>query len=243
MVNDPEAGRCEQEVPILLATTNPAKQARLRWALEGLCLRPVTLAEVWPGAGVAAGWEPVAEEGASFAANAARKAIVWSARFGGLAVASDGGMHIPALGAAWEPLRTARAAGVDDDHARAEHLLRLMAPCRGEDRRVSWVEAGAVALAGELLAVWEEPGLQGVLAESFDPAAYEPGFWGASLVLVPPGDPAAGRRVTTLPPEERARLDQGWTRLRARLQSYFRSAEGERARERARRLPLREPPP
>ena len=112
MTTTPEARAVEPrlatpEVPLLLATTNPAKLVRLRWVVEGLPYATITPADLPPGQAAT-----VPEDGASFAGNARQKAEAWSSAAGGmLALASDGGLEVPALGERWQALRTRRNAG------------------------------------------------------------------------------------------------------------------------------------
>ena len=197
---------------ILLATTNPAKQARLRWLLDGLGLTCVTPEET----GVA---PPVEEEGATHREVAARKAGAWSRAFGGLALASDGGALIPALGTRWDSLRTRRFAGeAADDRARVEALLRLLEPCQGQVRRIAWREAGAVADAGRVLGVWEAEGGEGVVARTFDPRRVNPGFWVATVWCLP----ALGKRYLECTEEELARAGDPWAALKPQVQAFLR---------------------
>ena len=123
---------------ILIATTNPAKRAMLAWLLEGLAMRLQFPEEVQ---------QPIVVEETepTHRGNAVLKAVAWSRACGGMAIASDGGLRIESLGAAWDSVRTARFAGPGaDDRARLERLLELMAPYSGEERRARWVEAVAV---------------------------------------------------------------------------------------------------
>src|SRR3712207_2368474 len=89
---------------ILLATGNPAKQAKLRWLLDGLGLVTVAPAEL----GIA--FEPP-ETGRSHGEIATEKALAWSCQVPHAVIASDGGAHVPVLGEAWTSVRTRRAAG------------------------------------------------------------------------------------------------------------------------------------
>ena len=101
----------------------------------------------------------VEENGATFADNAGQKAAAASrVAPRALALASDGGLEIPALGDAWDPLRTNRFAPGDATASKAQQLLALMAPLRGAERAAQWVEALAVARAGRVLATWTERG-------------------------------------------------------------------------------------
>ena len=115
---------------MLLATGNAAKQAKLRWLIDGLGVAPVTPRDL----GVS--FDPP-ETGETHLEVAQDKALAWADRIGELVIASDGGAHIPALGASWNSLFTRRAAGdVPDDQARADHLLGLMRGRAGPDRDV-----------------------------------------------------------------------------------------------------------
>jgi XTP/dITP diphosphohydrolase len=201
---------------LLLATTNPAKADRLRWVFAGLGFHP------WPLPDNAAAGPD--ETGESFAENAALKAVYWSRHFGGLAAASDGGMAIPALGAAWDALRTARGAGPGaDDVQRARHLLALCRPLEGAARRVWWSEALALARDGELLTTWSADGAEAVLLDGFEASSLRPGFWAASLCFVP----ALGVTLAALDDAQVAEFDTGWSRLRDEVRTYFGSGQGD----------------
>ncbi|MDO8751177.1 MAG: hypothetical protein Q7K03_08545 [Dehalococcoidia bacterium] len=50
----------------------------------------------------------VREDGLAHQANATAKAVAWSVAYGGMAIASDGGLVAPALGDWWDSLRTRR---------------------------------------------------------------------------------------------------------------------------------------
>jgi len=196
---------------ILLATGNPAKQDKLRWLLQGLPLTTIPLSDD-------IALPPVEETGAGFTDNAVSKAVEYSRRFGGLAISSDGGIEIPALGNGWQALLTGRAAGPDaDDAAKARHLLALMRGKAGDQRRVSWTEAVALAEGGKMLASWQESGNQGRLTESYDPAHAIPGFWVYSLWFYP----RLGKRYVELTPQELAAADLTWGKLKERVQEWF----------------------
>ncbi len=187
--------------PLLLATTNPAKAERLCWVFDGLAPAISRLsADAGPGPD---------ETGGSFRENAELKAQYWSERFGCLAVASDGGLIVPALGDRWNALRTARAAGPGaDDLTRAHFLIDLAKSLSGDQRRVSWAEGLAIATRGDLLASWEATGTQAWLVERLDPDSLRPGFWAASLCYLPD----QGVTLADLP--QPLVGDLTWTRLR-----------------------------
>jgi inosine/xanthosine triphosphate pyrophosphatase family protein len=197
-------------IPILLATTNPDKLERLGWLLDGLPYTLVTPTDLVPVV------HPEApEEEGDFAANAAQKATVWSKAAGGmLTLASDGGMSIPALGDRWNALRTRRQAGpaaTDDD--RIHHLLDLMHGLRGDERRVVWHEAIALARAGEVLGVWAEEGDGGLVTDDPPDSTAEHGFWTERVRW----SPVLGKRLYLLSEQEREQVNDVWPRLRLRI--------------------------
>ena len=203
----------EPGIPILLATGNPAKQQTLRWLLEGLNLRPVTPEQL----GLTAVPE---EEGDTHQAIARRKAQQWSLAGSMLAVASDGGLVLPALGSRWESRYTHRFAGpAADDAERVRRLLELMQPYRGDAREASWLEGLAIADRGRVLASWELRGGTGVIAEGPDETPGLLGFWAFSLWYFP----QFGKTYNSLTPLQREALDDHWTRLRQLVQRFFRS--------------------
>jgi len=195
---------------VLLATTNPAKAARLAWLLEGLPVATTPLAAPQAPA--------PSEDGGDFAENARIKALHWSHAWDGLTLASDGGVTIPALGPRWDRLLTARAAGPNaTDPGRARHLLALMQGVTGEDRAIAWAEAVCLARAGVVLGEWQAGGTRGLLATEYDPANAIPGFWVYSLWWFP----QLGRRYVDLAPEELAAADYTWAALKAALQAWW----------------------
>lgn len=201
---------------LLLATTNPAKLARLRWLVAGLPFTVLTPADL-PGVAPA-----VPEEGGTFAENAVQKARAWSrAAAGRLTVASDGGLVIPALGARWEALRTRRNAGESATPAdRLRHLLALMEGLRGEERRALWCEAVAVdrgAPAPVAPSVWELQGDGGVILDRLPDGSLDSPFWTESIRYYP----AVGKVYRDLDEQELQAMDQVWPRLRERVHAYL----------------------
>jgi inosine/xanthosine triphosphate pyrophosphatase family protein len=194
----------DQMPTILLATGNAAKQAKLRWLIDGLGLTPVTPRDL----GLAL--DPP-EHGATHTEVAASKALAWAGAADCLTIASDGGLDIPALGPAWNSLFTRRAAGdVPDDQARADHLLALMRGRTGPEREAFKREAVAVARPGRVLGVWEAGGAIGRVAESYDPSKIRDGFWLPSVLW----DPRFGKCVADLTPAEAEQTENGWNELR-----------------------------
>ena len=198
--------------PILLASTNPAKQAKLRWLLEGIPLAPHTPAEV----GLTNLFAP-SEPGKTHEENASLKALSWSRTASMLTLSSDGGLVVPTLGAQWDSVLTHRLAGEGYDDERVRHLLELMRPYSGEQRRVSWVEALAIAEAGRVLASWRVEGASGYLTESAGPQPSVPGFWAFTIWYLP----QVGKRYIDLSDEELALVDDHWTQLKSLVHRFF----------------------
>ena len=144
---------------VLAATRNPDKAQRIRALLDGL---DVDLAD---GSALPGAPDPP-EDDQSHLAVAVAKAAAWSRAERCLAVASDGGLVIPALGDGWSSLVTRRGTGAGvSDEERGARLLRRMRGLDGERRACRWTEAVAVARGGELLGAWEASGLNGAIAE------------------------------------------------------------------------------
>jgi inosine/xanthosine triphosphate pyrophosphatase family protein len=202
----------QSRTTILLGTGNPAKQQTLKWLLEGLPLSPVT-----PGR---LGLHTAPQEiGDTHEAIARAKARDWSVAASALAVASDGGLLLPALGTGWDSRHTHRFAGpAADDARRLRGLLDLMRPYRGAEREASWIEAVAIADRGEVLASWERRGATGVIAESPCGSAQATGFWAFSVWFFP----QFGKTYIQLSPEERDALQDHWVRLRVLVQHFLR---------------------
>ena len=208
----PEPIPGSSNTPILLASGNPAKQRSLRWLLEGLPLAPVAPLEL--------GLESVPEEtGDNHETIARQKALEWSRAGSMLAIASDGGLVIPALGSNWESIFTHRFAGpAADDAARQDRLLELMRPYRGQEREASWVEALAIADRGDVRASWELTGATGVIGESLGDSPQVPGFWVFSLWYFP----QYGKTYKELSLQERESLGDHWGLLQGLVQGFFR---------------------
>jgi XTP/dITP diphosphohydrolase len=193
---------------ILLATGNAAKQARLRWLVDGL-EKGLGLSTITPrDLGVA--FDPP-ETGTTHLEVAQEKALAWADHTGKLVIVSDGGIEIPALGPRWDSLFTRRAAGANaDDYARADHLLALMRGKSGAERDAFKREAVAVARPGQVLGAWQAGGYIGRVAEAYDPSKIVDGFWLPAVLW----DPRFGKAVADLTPEEAEQTENGWNELR-----------------------------
>ena len=140
-----------------------------------------------------------------------------------LALASDGGLQIPALGSGWESRYTHRFAGPAADDARRQgRLLELMRPYRGERRQATWVEALAVADQGRLLASWELQGATGAIADRCDEPPVASGFWAFSVWYFSEFD----KTYDQLSLQELEKLNDHWVLLRRLVQSFFRRRLG-----------------
>ena len=196
---------------ILLGTSNPAKQETLRWLLEGLPLSPVTPSQL--------GLRSIPEEeGDTHESIARTKALDWSRSASMLAIATDGGLLLPALGSNWESRYTHRFAGQEVDNARRlAYLMELMQPFQGDQREASWVEALAVADQNGVLASWQLTGATGVISDGRGIVPPESGFWAFSVWYFP----HLGKTYNQLSLAEREALDDHWVSLRRLVQSFF----------------------
>jgi XTP/dITP diphosphohydrolase len=199
---------------LLLATANPAKLARLRWVVEGLGFRIVTPRDL-----DGSGRIDVAETGVDFAENAAGKAMAWSRAARNMpALATDGGLLIPALGPAWNAVTTRRNAGADaGDAERARHLLALMHGLHGEARHAIWHEAVAFASGEAEPRVWTEEGDGGYIVETYVPDGERTEFWTEAVRYYP----AAGALYRDLDARQLEELGTVWPRLRRDIRAYL----------------------
>ena len=98
--------------------------------------------------------------------NAEKKAIEISKLTNWYVLASDGGVDIPGLGKKWDILRNQRIVGEDKtDVEKAERLLSLMNGLKGEERKVEYRLALALAKNGNLLWSTEQISDKGYIAE------------------------------------------------------------------------------
>ena len=199
----------------LLGTTNPAKLERLQWLVQGLsidALDPLSLG--------LSGLD-IEETGATHEENARLKAEAWSQAGGLPALASDGGLVIPALGDDWLSLHTRRFAGEDaDDDARIRRLLELMTPYSGEDRKGVWVESVALAVGGLPTVSWSVEGPTGCILEEPESAHRIPGFWFFSLWFLP----ELGKTYSAAFQDPEVDLDSigdHWSRLKSKVRDYL----------------------
>jgi len=131
---------------LVVATKNKKKLEEIREILAGLNLRLGSLAD-YPAA------PDVIEDGKTFRANAAKKAMEMAAYTGELTMGEDSGLCVEALGGA-PGVYSARFAGTDKDDAKNNRkLLRLLKGKR--NRKARYVCAVAIADANGLVGVVE----------------------------------------------------------------------------------------
>ena len=197
---------------ILLATGNADKQRMLRWLLEGLDVQAVTPAEL----GVRADPD---ESGDTHEVIARSKAEEWSRLAGVPAIASDGGLVVPALGANWESRYTRRFAGpAANDAERQRRLLQLLDPYTDADRDAAFVEGLAIADRGQTVASWEVSGATGRIVATLPERAtrVDEGFWVFPMWYFA----AYGRTYDCLTESERAALGDHWDTLRSLVRGF-----------------------
>lgn len=203
-----------QPPSILLATGNLDKQRMLRWLLAGLPLNPVTPADL----GVFA--EPD-ESADTHEAIARAKAEEWSLAAGIPAIATDGGLLVPTLGANWESRYTRRFAGpAAADAERQRRLLELLQPYSGEERNAAFVEGLAIARQGQTLASWEVQGATGRIVDNLADAGAPTdgeGFWVFPLWHFP----QYGLTYDRLAESQRAALGDHWSALRGLVREFM----------------------
>ena len=196
---------------ILLGSTNLAKIDRLRDCLEGWLFDFTTVNELPPH-------EPPEERGSTHLEISESKAVAWAHINDGLAIASDGGIDIPALGPNWDSLLTRRAAGEHaTDKDRITHLLQLMDHLESdEDREATWKEAVTIATPHGVIRSWEVTGPTGIVRRQPSVSRIE-GFWLASLWHFP----GLGKTYTELTTEELHSIGDPWLNLKSRIQTWL----------------------
>lgn len=195
---------------LILATTNPHKITKLRQIFAQY------FSDIAPqDKGI-----DVEENSKTFRENAEKKAIEVSNIYHCHAVATDGGVLIPALGDNWNGLLTKRFIGRSDatDFDRIEALLELMKNKKGSDRAILWNEAIALADDGELLFSTQVEGDRGEIQETYNPEQYQPGIWQCTVTCYPQ---FGGKNFFELDKEERKYSEISWIRLEEAVRSYL----------------------
>jgi len=190
---------------VLLATRNPKKLAELRRHLRGIRVRCVTL-DAYPDI------PPVREDGATFEANAVKKARAPSRRVPLLVVAEDSGLVVPVLRGA-PGVRSARFArgrrAGDRDAANNAELLRAMRGLPPRRRRAAFVCVVAIAHRGRIVGV-----VRGECRGSIAPSPRGTSGFGYDPLFIPRG---YRRTFAELGPRAKDRLShRGQALARAR---------------------------
>lgn len=196
---------------ILLATGNPHKIEKLSWIVSGFFDRVDTLNDQNIEL-------DVDESATTFLRNATQKAESYSKIIKGYAIATDGGVSIPALGENWDSLKTKRFAGDKaSDSDRVNSLLTLMAGKVGDDRAMNWREAISIAYNGKSIFSVEVEGVHGLLQEEYDPRKYKPGIWVCSVWYFP----EIGKNFFDMSEQEKEYVELSWHKLYRITRSFL----------------------
>lgn len=195
---------------LYLATGNPHKIEKLSWIFEPFFTDITTEGDSIK----------VDENGDTFQKNAEIKAIASSKYHHSYAVATDGGVLIPALGNKWNSLLTKRFIGRDNatDFDRMDALLELMKDKTGEDRAIVWNEAIALARNGKVLFSYQVEGDHGLLQTSYDKSQYQKGIWQCTLTCYPQFH---NKNFFELNDKERQYGEISWHRLRDAVNNFM----------------------
>ncbi len=157
---------------IFIGTRNPYKAGEMEYLLEGIpnvniCFLKDTDIDL-----------NIEEDGESLTENAQKKAIEISKHTDMYVLASDGGVDIPGLGDKWDILRNQRIVGHDNtDLEKANELLLLMNGLKGEQRKVEYHLAVALAFNGKIVWSGEDITDRGYIVEKLVDENIPSGFW------------------------------------------------------------------
>lgn len=176
---------------ILIATSNPGKLREIQAVMANLAVRWLTLADLDP-------MPEAREDGDTFEANAAKKALHYAAASGLWTLADDSGLVVDALHGA-PGVRSARYSGTGDDQANNRKLIAELRGVPAEKRNARFVCCLALARPGEILAacrgsiagfIIDEP--RGRRGFGYDPHFYLPDREATTAEL----DPAEKNRIS-----------------------------------------------
>ncbi len=194
---------------LFFGTGNPGKLAELRRLVEGLSIRVVTPADL------PRPLPEVVEDGATFAENAAKKAVAYARCSGLTALADDSGLCVDALGGApgvhsarYSEAEAPGLSGTARDLANNGKLLRALAGLPKDQRGGAYLAVLALAGPdGALLA-----SVEGRCAGRIGREPRGTGGFGYDPLFIP-----AGRALTMaeLPPEEKDALSHRGAAFRA----------------------------
>ena len=198
---------------ILIATSNPGKIRDFAGAASALGIEVAALPNF-------ASLPPVIEDGATFEANARKKAESYSRHAAGeLVIADDSGLEVDALGGA-PGVHSARYAADEphiaetntDDEANNAKLVREIRRAPPEKRAARFVCWIAAARKGKTLAVFEGKA-EGIIIEQprgSNGFGYDPLFYFRAI----------GKTFAELAPEEKAKYSHRGAAFRAFLDWY-----------------------
>lgn len=198
---------------LLVVSGNPKKLAELVAMLGDAGVRVVGPADV-------GGVPEVEETGATFAENAALKAVAASRAAGRLALADDSGLEVDALGGA-PGVRSARYAGDGTANASdAANRAKLLAALRGvpPDKRGARFRCAICVADGERVVLRAEGTVEGAILDRERGA----GGFGYDPLFLPAG---ATRTFAEMDAEEKSRIShrgRALAQLRAALPAVLR---------------------
>lgn len=200
---------------ILIATGNKHKREKLSWIVNDFFEKIIFPEEVDINL-------KIDEDGTTFEENASKKAVEFSKLYDRYTISTDGGILIPALGSQWDGLRTKRFAGEDaTDFERIEKLLDLMKEKKGDERKMVWNEAIAIAKNGKLLFSKQVEGIEGTLQTTFDQSKYREGIWVCSVWFFP----QFNKNFFDLSPEEVIEAEISWEKLKIASREFLKTAQ------------------
>jgi len=199
---------------ILIATSNPGKIRDFAGAASIHRIKVTALPNF-------ASLPPVIEDGATFEANARKKAEAYSRHAAGeLVIADDSGLEVAALGgapgvhsaryAANEPHSAETNTNDDDNNAKLIREIRRVPREERAGRFVCWI---AAARKGKILAVFQGKA-EGIIIEQARGSngfGYDPFFY----------FPSIGKTFAELSPEEKAKYSHRGAAFRAFLEWYL----------------------
>jgi len=195
---------------IVIGTGNSHKKEKLSWIVEGF------FDEIMP-------FErkiEIEENGKNFEENARMKSLATAKEYGCYAVATDGGVLIPALGNNWNELLTRRFFGKEDvgDFDRIDALLEIMKGKKGDERKIIWKEAIAVANPEKVIFSSEVEGDIGLLQETYNPKQYKEGIWLCTITSYPQ---FGGKNFFELSEKEKEYGEISWHKLREKTREFL----------------------
>jgi inosine/xanthosine triphosphate pyrophosphatase family protein len=198
---------------IYLATTNPNKISKLTKIVDPYFRKVITIGNLLD----------IEESADSFEGNAQLKANYVSMLYNSYAIATEGGVLIPALGNNWNALLTRRF--VDNENAtdwdRIEALLKIMEPYKKEEeRKIVWEEAVAIGYKGHTALSKKVVGDQGQLQTKYNSAHYQPGIWQCTLTCYPQ---FGYKNYFELDDEERKYSDKSWNEISNIVSGYLKT--------------------